>query len=639
MVHIPSEAPNSFPASENRPPEGPAESTESGGGAFSSAPPSAPLSDPADISDIIGLSPEEKNRAGQEAPDPEHQWAGDAGTDLPRHEQRFPKSAVVNIAWRLRQMVRRHPHKRAVVYPAGWDDANGRVAYTHLTFIQLDKESDALARGLERYGIGRGVRTILMTPPSLEFFSLTFALFKVGAVPVIVDPGMGRHRMVQCLEESRAEAFIGISRAHLLRYLHPGSFRTVNRWVTIGRRWLWRGRTLNALIEDGGWEPYSPAETAPDEEAAILFTTGSTGPARGVRYTHAIFDAQVDRIQEMFQFGPDEIDLPTFPLFSLFDSALGMTAVIPDMNPTRPAEADPEKIIEAIFDQGVTNMFASPALLNRLGEYHSLTPSSLPTLRRVISAGAPVSPAGIEQFCGMLPDGAQVFTPYGATEAMPVLCIGSREILSDTRRFSEKGYGICVGRPAGDIQVRIIRITDDPIAAWTDQLVVDDGEIGEIAVSGAVVTPGYISRPREDELSKIPDGDRFWRRMGDLGWRDNKGRIWFCGRKSQRVMTAGGPLFTIPCESVFRRHSGVRRAALVGVGDAPGQRPVMVIERNARGKEMAPESLRKELMDMAVQNPMTEEIRVFLFNDRFPVDIRHNAKIFREQLRDWAEKQ
>lgn len=543
---------------------------------------------------------------------------------------------TVNIANRLKRMARIQPHKRAVVYPAGWDES-GRVAYTHLTFQQLDRESDCLAYGLEKIGIRRGVRTILLVTPSIEFFVLVFSLFKVGAVPVIVDPGMGKERMAQCLKQAKATGFIGIPKAHLLRVTHPSYFKTVRICVTVGKRWFWGGPTLEALYQ-APWEPYEPAETAADETAAILFTTGSTGPAKGVVYTHGIFDAQVRHIQSLFGIGGDEIDLPTFPLFSLFDPALGMTAIIPDMDPTRPAEADPEKLIEAIFSQGVTNMFASPALLRRLGEYGNAHGLQLPTLRRVISAGAPVSVDTVASFSALLTGDADLYTPYGATEAMPVLCVGGKEILAETRKFTERGYGICVGRPDAGITVRIIRLTDDPIEAWDEELVVENGEIGEITVKGDIVTRQYFNRPAEDLRHKIREGEDIWHRMGDLGWQDNKGRIWFCGRKSQRVVTENGPLFTIPCEAIFNQHPAVARSALVGVGSGSYRKAIICIEPKNGGKGIDLETLKKEVLNMAAQNPMTEEIKTVLFHERFPVDIRHNAKIFREKLAEWAEK-
>lgn len=541
-----------------------------------------------------------------------------------------------NVALRLRTMARIQPYRRAVVYPAGRDH-NGRVAYSHLTFRQLDRESDCFAHGLEAAGIRRGTRTILMVRPSLELFAIIYAMLKVGAVFVMVDPGMGVKRMLACLQESRAEALIGIPPAHVLRTLRPQFFKGVKKVVTIGRRWFWGGSTLDD-IRRLPWQPYPIAKTTQDEMAAILFTTGSTGAAKGAIYTHGVFDAQVRLIKSQFTISPDEIDLPTFPLFSLFDAALGMTAIIPDMDPTRPAHVDPNKIIEAVLNHGVTNMFASPALLNRVGRYGKEHNIKLPSLKRIITSGAPVSPANLAQFSTLLEEDAEIHTGYGATEAMPVSSFGSREILTETAPLTEKGFGMCVGQPIRDVSLRIIRISDGPIESWSDDLVVPDGDIGEIAVYGDIVTRGYFERPLEDKHSKIRSGNRFWHRMGDLGWKDTKGRIWYCGRKSHRVVTPDGTLFTIPCEAVFNNHAAVFRSALVGLGQAPRQRPVMCIELEPDQRNTNKKELIEQLREMALSNPLTEKIDIFLIHPGFPVDIRHNSKIFREKLAVWADK-
>jgi olefin beta-lactone synthetase len=552
-------------------------------------------------------------------------------------ENQIKFNTIVNVATYLHDMARNQPYKRAVVCPCGRDD-DGRVAYTHFTFSQLDRESDRLAWGLKNAGVDRGVRTILMVKPSLDFFALVFALFKVGAVPVVVDPGMGVMRMLNCLRESRARALVGIPPAHVLRTLAPAYFKSVRTFITVGRRWLWGGPTLRKIRRGQEEAPYPMADTRADEIAAILFTTGSTGPAKGVVYTHGVFDAQVRNIRAQFGITPEEIDLPTFPLFALFDPALGMTAIIPDMDPTQPAKVDPRKIVEAVVNHGVTNMFASPALLNRVGRFGKQMGIKLPTLRRVISAGAPASPANIEQFSALLDGDACIHTGYGATEAMPVSSFSSREILKETRRLSEQGYGMCVGLPIAGVDVRIIRILDGPIAGWSDDLTVSQGEIGEIVVRGDQVTRGYFERPRDDVLSKIHDGDTLWHRMGDLGWLDKKGRIWFCGRKSHRVTTATTTLFTIPCEALFNNHPTVFRSALVGVGPQARQQPVICIELEPGNHGLDKNGLEKELLQIARANPITESIRTVLFHPSFPVDIRHNSKIFREKLAGWAEK-
>jgi len=545
-------------------------------------------------------------------------------------------SATVNVARHLRSMAAKAPYRRAVVCPGG-KDALGRTAYTHLTFQQLDEESDCVAFGLERAGIGRGMRTILMVRPSLEFFTLVFAGFKVGCVPVVVDPGMGIGRMLNCLKESRAQAMIGIPPAHVLRVLRPRFFKGVKHSITVGRRWFWGGLRFPQL-RILPWQPYPIAGTRQNELAAILFTTGSTGPAKGVEYTHGIFDAQISLIRSRFNITEDDIDLPTFPLFSLFDPALGMTAVIPEMDPVHPAQVDPTKIIEAVVNQGVTNMFASPALLNRVGRYGKENNIRLPGLKRIITAGAPAAPDNIAQFCTMLEDDGQVHTGYGATEAMPVSSFSSSEILSETADLSRQGFGICVGCPIEGVAVRIIAISDDAITQWRDDLLVPDGEIGEITVQGDIVTQSYFRRPEENRLSKIHEGQMIWHRMGDLGWKDSKGRLWFCGRKGHRVVTPEKTLFTIPCEAIYNNHPAVYRSALVGIGQPHCRQPVICIELDPAHKKDDRHQLRQELLELGRDNILTEDIDSILFHPGFPVDVRHNSKIFREKLSVWAQR-
>ncbi|TNE48456.1 MAG: peptide synthase [Deltaproteobacteria bacterium] len=548
---------------------------------------------------------------------------------------------LYNVAAHLPKMAEQQPHMRAVVFPTG-RDKEGRVSYSHYTYQQLNQTCDKIAHGLESVGIRRGTKTVLMVKPSLDFFALTFALFKVGAVPVMIDPGMGIKRMLHCLRTTEAEGFVGIPLAQALRVLSPvilpGAFKTIKSVVTVGRRLFWGGATLQNFL-DQPWKPYDMATTQPEEMAAILFTTGSTGPAKGVVYTHGIFNAQVEYMRSRFGFGPGDIDLPTFPLFALFAPALGMTAIIPDMDPTKPAEVDPTKIAEAIENQGVTTMFGSPALLNRVGRYGEAHQMSFPSVRRVITAGAPVAHDNLERFRGLIAEEGQIFTPYGATESLPVAAIESREILEDTREQSAQGKGICVGKSLDGVTMRVIKISDDPIPEWSDDLQVDQGKVGEIIVQGPVVTRRYYNLPEATQLAKIQDGDNFWHRMGDVGWLDEQGRMWFYGRKKHRVETADGPMFTVPCEAIFNQHPKVYRSALVGLGNAPNQKPVIIVELEPEHASTNKDQLFAELKELSQKHDHTRSIDLFMTHPSFPVDIRHNAKIFREKLTVWASKQ
>lgn len=550
---------------------------------------------------------------------------------------------VTNMSTHLAAMAARQPDTPAVFAPRR--DSAGQLHYDQLTFQQLNDDCERLAHGFERIGIRRGVRTALMVPPSLDFFALTFALFRVGAVPVLIDPGIGLKNFGNCLAEAEPTGFIGIPKAHAARVLLGWSRKTISIPVTVGAKWFWGGRTLADVRKVGGEPNESPRIDGPEasasrSSAAILFTSGSTGVPKGVLYTHAMFAAQIEQLRQLYGIQPGEVDLPTFPLFALFGPALGMAEVLPEMDFTRPAQADPVKLVAAIERFRVTNMFGSPALINRLGRHGEAHGVKLPTLRRAISAGAPVPAKTLARFAAMLPPGAQVFTPYGATECLPVANIGSNDILSETRAQTELGKGVCVGRPVDGLTAKIIRITDEPITAWSGDLELPCGEIGEIAVSAPQASRAYFNREQSTALAKIPTSDGgFFHRMGDVGYVDERGRIWFCGRKSHRVVTKGGTHFTIPCEAIFNTHPSVFRSALVGVPRGNDTEPVICIEREADAPDQSGAKLREELLALGAKFPHTQAIRTVLFHPAFPVDIRHNAKIFREKLAVWAAKQ
>ena len=500
------------------------------------------------------------------------------------------------------------------------------------TFEELGRDIELLAHGFLRAGLKKNDRVAVLIPPSRDFFAAAFALFRAGAVIVLIDPGIGPANMRACLAESRPEAFIGVPKAHLARLVLGWAKKSLRIYITSGNNWLWGGLNLGDIRRLGA-EAAAPATESAGDTAAILFTSGSTGAPKGAVYTHSMFAAQAGMLKEYFRIEPGFNSVPTFPLFALFDVALGLTIVIPKMDFTRPAAVDPEMLSALINEHRAVQLFGSPALLDTLSRYGEKSGTTLPCLKRVISCGAPVSQAVIARTKKMLSPGTEVFTPYGATEALPVSCVSGGELAS-----LQPGLpGICVGRTWEGMETFIVKISDGPISAWSDELLAGQGEIGEITVKGPVVSPEYFGRAESTALAKIRgEGGILYHRMGDTGWKDADGRLWFCGRKNHRVTAASGTLFTIPCESVFNVHKEVRRTALVGVGQAGAQKPVLCVELEKGAAERP--SLREELLALGAANERTKNIRTILFHPGFPVDIRHNAKISREKLAAWAEE-
>ena len=542
-------------------------------------------------------------------------------------------NAPCNIAAALPRLAAEHPDQVAMRCPGRF----GRYDVA-LSYHQLDTRSDAIAAGLARHGIARGTRTVVMVRPTPEFFLLMFALFKAGAVPVLVDPGIDKRALRQCLGEAQSEAFIGIPLAMAARTLLRWAPSTRVR-ITTGTRAVLADATLARVESDGAHAGPQLADTQPDDVAAILFTSGSTGVPKGVVYRHRHFVAQVEMLRDAFGIVPGGINLPTFPPFALFDPALGLTSVIPDMDPTRPARANPRKLLRAIERFGVTQLFGSPALMRVLADHAA----PLPTITCALSAGAPVPADVVATMQALLPDAAQLWTPYGATECLPVAVIEGRELQS-TRRQTETGAGTCVGRPVPRNEVRIIAIDDTAIDTWSDGLQVKPGHVGEITVAGPTATDSYFNRDAATRLAKIrerlPDGsERIIHRMGDLGWFDPEGRLWFCGRKSQRVVVDDATtLCTEQIEPVYNTHPDVARTALVGIGARGAQRPVLCVELRKGVDKDQHERIVDEMQHLGQAYVHTAKVDAFLFHPGFPVDIRHNAKIGREKLALWAAK-
>ena len=510
---------------------------------------------------------------------------------------------------------------------------------TQVTFKQLDKESGLIASGLLHNGMKKGDRVLLMVPYGTQFVTLAFALFKAGAVPVLIDPGMGKKNVLHCIKQSEPRGMIAIPLAHAIKTLIPSAFKSIQLSVTVGRKWFWSGPTLDQVKRNGQTD-YQMGEALEDQSAAVLFTSGSTGPAKGVLYTHGMFNQQTRVLREHFGILPGKKDLPTFPLFGLFNTGMGVTSIIPNMDPTCPAKVNPENIIRPIQAHGITSSFGSPALWDKVSRYCQKNVVKLPSLRRILIAGAPVSGTLLKRFETILDPSCKVLTPYGATEALPITSIERQEIINDTWVQSEKGKGTCIGRPVPEAEVKIIRISEEPILKWEDALEIPKGQTGEIIVKAPWVTKTYLNCEDITHLAKIPDGETFWHRMGDLGKLDEQNRLWFCGRKNHRVLTHAETLFTIPCEALFNKHPDVRRSALVGIGSGSYLEPVIIIEPEDKSRvSKERENFIKELLEIAATSPQTRVIKKILFHHDFPVDVRHNAKIFREKLTIWAENQ
>ena len=545
----------------------------------------------------------------------------------------------MNIVELIKSQAEKNPWKKAVIFPDG-RDIRGRFKYTHLSFRQLERDSDFLAFRLKELGVQENSKVLLFIKPCPEFSVVAFALFKLGAVPVMIDPGMGLKNLLKAIEQSAPDVLIGVPLVCLFRHVFSRIFRQTKLVISTGVR-LPGTMSLGSLLPGSPLLRVSPfpfAKRSPEDQAAILFTSGGTGVPKGVEYTHGIFAAQVELLREQFSMSPDDLDMPAFPLFSLMTQAMGVCSVIPPMNPVRPAKANPALMVETILDHGVTTAAGSPAIWERVANFCLKKDIRLPSLRSLMMFGAPVSHQLLKDFSVVMPQG-DTWTPYGATECLPVSCIAGRDIPGGPNLPEPVPCrGICVGWPVPGTKIRIIAPSDKAFNSISEVRELPAGEVGEIIVNGRQVTPRYVTHQDETVLAKIPDAEGgLWHRMGDLGYLDEDGRLWFCGRKSHRVTCDQGRSWdSVPGEHEFNKHPDIRRTALVAKrGPSGSVRPALVIERkDCRTRLSSPERsvFIRELRMLARSEPYTRGIESFYLSGSFPTDPRHNIKIDRMAL-------
>jgi olefin beta-lactone synthetase len=570
---------------------------------------------------------------------------------------------IHNIAQHLINRADISPHRFAVSCALG-ANKEGRRSYTHLTFQQLNRESAQVAFGLHAIGLKPGMKAVLMVKPGPDLFVLTFALFKAGIAPILIDPGMQRSSLKKCIDQAQPDIFIGIKIAHWARRILRWGSKTLQHYISV--KPMWGIDHCLAEIKQQGEEAADDYMYTghPSDLAAILFTSGSTGTPKGAEYQHRHFVAQVDLLQRTYSFTVGDIDIPTFPLFALFDPALGMSAVFPKMDFSAPLKADPQEIFAVMRDFGAHNLFCSPALLQKLALALPETPpvdlshssselslsfSSLHSMKRIVSAGAPVSPEAMRRLKQYTQE-CEIYTPYGATESLPICSISCSEIWQRGVVGQKKGYGVCVGRLVEGVHVEIIPITNQILQDWSavkayrsqDPLVdltVQGYSVGEVVVYAPSTTQNYLRQPQADADSKILgappqvtsiEGQNYSHRMGDLGYIDQEGYLWLCGRKSHCILSESHINLPLCIEGIFNEVEGVRRCAL-----AYYRKNAVICVELEKNTKISWVNILQDLSKKSKQFPMTHEIKRFIEHPSFPVDTRHNAKIKREVLSQW----
>ena len=516
---------------------------------------------------------------------------------------------IVNI---LIEKALSNPDSLAIRYPRRTFFCN-KLIYNDISFKTFLELIESCSIYFTEKCVCCGEKVVVMVPPGEHLLVVTYALLKIGAIPVVIDPGMGIKSLKECLESVRPNGIV--------------CTRTTSVFCSI----IGLNRYKKIIISASKYKHCDNIEISPAVDnngiAAVLFTSGSTGKPKGVNYYHEQFLAQINCLKTSFNIENGEVDMPLLPVFSLFNPIFGMTTVVPEINPAKPSKLNTKKVIEAIELCSVTNTFGSPRLWWKLVKYCEKNNIVLPSLKRVFMAGAPVHPSLLKRVQSILPNGIAC-TPYGATEALPISSITANEVVEETYKKSLEGAGTCVGKPLSNVDVKIIDIVDEEVNSLNKFL--QPYQIGEIIVSAQFVTKEYFNDTISTKLAKIMHNGKLWHRMGDLGYFDETGKLWFCGRKVERVSSKGKTFFTDCCEHIFNSHQNVLRSALISLVKNNEKIPAIVVEPIIFPKNKA--LFINELRQIAMSSNITKDINHFFLYKNFPVDVRHNAKIHRLKL-------
>jgi olefin beta-lactone synthetase len=565
----------------------------------------------------------------------------------------FPDD-ILNLADIVLRVSREDPERIAVIELDGWEGYRKR-RYKRHTYAELSADAESVAVGLREMGIAELTRIVFMSPPSYEACVMGVALTRVGAFSIWIDPSVGYLNMAERLRRVKPEAFLGIALAHMGRITFGWGPRTLRKLLLTGSP-LWPGartvtgfppfpgaRSIRSLRKQAPTKP-EPPKVGPDDPCTVLYTTGSTGPAKPSLYTHRSFCQVFRNAHHSWRWDPDDeipVDMAVFPAFLFIPISAGGTMVVPPIDFARqsPAKVNSAAMIQVINDCKVGSFFAAPILIENLAREALARNLTMPSLKRVIGGGAPIfGPAERMMNAVMAPDG-EVAANYGATEALPSTEMGSREHLQGLWDMTEQGAGICVGYALPGVELKIIEIVDGPIDSIEETSELPKAEVGEILVRGKHVSPEYYLDPESTRKNKVPDPEGDWHRFGDTGYIDEEGKLWVCGRVSQRVKADSGNVFPLLVEPLFDAHPKVRRCGLVGVPGPAGELPVLCVEveRDVGKNELA--GLHQELLALAADSEVANKIHAVLFKRRLPVDPRHNSKIERRHLAKWAARQ
>lgn len=538
------------------------------------------------------------------------------------------KTKNFDVITQMKQQTQKFPNKKALIFPEK-QALSMNVTWNSITYKELDDYSGLLAGYLQQKGIKRGDRILVMIPVSLTLYLVVFALIRLGAVVVFVDPWMDMKKLSQSCTISKPNAFIGIFKANFLR-LYSSSFRNIPIKMTINKL---DSSVLKYLkrVKHTGKIPLRKNKYDKESVVFIRFTTGSTGRPKGVKRTYGYLSDLFAATSDFFPLTKEDIDVTTYPLNIFYDVLMGATAVIPFVSYGRASRTDPSLFIRQIQECRVTTASGSPFYWKKIIEYCKTNKITNDTLRFIFTGGGPVPLQLIDSFKEVF-SAAQIYIVYGSTEVFPLSWINIEEIIDSKAEQTRNGSGICVGKPHPNLNVKIITPMNETNTRKKKNLnsvSLQQGKIGEIITTGPQVTTSYYGDHNEKifAANKIIDtNDTIWHRTGDAGYLDSSGNIWLVGRKKNIYTVNGNKICPLMIEYVFDSLPEIEKSALLQ--NPANKKLILVLE--PKNKQILKNKERKKTLTKQVLSLCDAKdfpITSIVFVRKIPLDPRHNTKI------------
>ncbi len=487
-----------------------------------------------------------------------------------------------NIVEILFENAKKFPNKLAIIHK------NEKITYSELSKDVKEYANYFLSKGLKN-----GDNVLIFVPMTIELYKILSAIFYIGATAVFVDAWADKNRLSQALTIVPCKAFIGCPKAFILKLMSK-KVRNVKLNFVSG--------FIGKCKKEYNIEPAKP-----DTTALITFTTGSTGLPKAAKRTHEYLLEQHYVLKKHLNPETDDVDLASLPIFVLHNLACGTTSVIPDFNPQKPADINPEKIIKDIEKNNINTSVGSPRFYEKLAEY-----SEIKGLERIFTGGAPVFPKSAKLLQEKFKN-CNVEIVYGSTEAEPIASISTRELLDFKGEVKD---GLFVGKPIDDINVKIIRPSDEPVQNFEESWL-PQGEIGEICVEGKHVLKEYYNSEKAQNFAKIRYNGQIWHRTGDAGYIDKDDNLFLMGRVKNRFEYNGKEIYVFPIENALLEIDEIEIGTVMKIGN----KIVLAIE-------LKPSSKINEFETAKLSGFEYDRIE-FL---KIPRDPRHNSKIDYDKL-------